>query len=105
MTDLARITSMAELRREIDAHDRGIVAALVRRAAMIDRAAELKPAEGLPARIGPRVEAVVENVRAAAVEGGLDPDLVERLWRELIEWSIAREEKVLGPSGPEGQGR
>lgn len=92
--------SLAELREEIDRHDRDIVAMLARRAAFIDRAAELKPRLGLPARIGERVEAVVANVREASRNSGLDPDLTERVWRMLIEWSIAREEKVLGPSAP-----
>ncbi len=89
---------MVELRSAIDTLDREIVALLVRRATYIDRAAQLKPAEGLPARIEARVEEVVANVRRAGTELGLDPDLAEALWRRLIDWSIAREEQVLGPS-------
>jgi isochorismate pyruvate lyase len=90
--------SMTELRAAIDVLDAQIVAALARRAAYIDRAAELKTEAQLPARITERVEEVVENVRARAVAEGLDPALIESLWRALIEWSIAREEVVLGPS-------
>lgn len=90
--------SMEDLRTQIDAFDRELVAQLRARARYIDRAAELKPALGWPARIDDRVEAVVANVREAADEQGLDPDLVEQLWRIIIDWSIAREEKVLGPS-------
>lgn len=101
---------MAELRPEIDALDREIVALLARRATYIDRAAQLKPAEALPARIDARVEEVVRNVRAAAAAGGLDEALIETLWRQLIDWSIAREERVLGPGipqrqRPEGEGK
>lgn len=88
--------NMAELRVEIDTLDGEIVGLLARRVGYIDRAAELKPAEGLPARIDDRVEAVVANVRAKAMAEGLDADLVEALWRRMIDWSIAREEKVLG---------
>jgi isochorismate pyruvate lyase len=88
--------SMAELRRQIDSLDRDLVSLLAERAGYIDRAAELKIGEGLPARIAPRVEAVVSNVRTAADANGLDPDLAEQLWRHLIEWSIRREETVLG---------
>jgi isochorismate pyruvate lyase len=51
----------------------------------------------LPARIGDRVEEVVQNVRGHAETHGLPPDLVEKLWRRLIDWSIAREEARLGP--------
>ncbi len=90
--------SMAELRAQIDLLDRKLVSLLALRAGYIDRAAELKPAENLPARIDHRVAAVLDNVRASARDQGLDPDLATDLWRTLIEWSIAREERVLGPS-------
>lgn len=88
--------TMADLRAQIDALDARLVATLAARARYIDRAAELKPGEGLPARIGPRIDEVIVKVRACAEETGLDPDLVERIWRELIEWSIRREEAAMG---------
>jgi isochorismate pyruvate lyase len=87
---------MDELRGEIDRIDRALVALLARRAACIDRAIELKRDAGLPARIESRVEEVVGKVRAAAEAEGLDAAKVEALWRRIIEWSIAREERVLG---------
>lgn len=92
--------SMQELRGAIDALDAQIVQALARRATYIDRAIALKPAEGMPARVDDRVEDVVAKVRGHAAASGLDPDLVEAMWRRMIEWSIDREEKVLGPDGP-----
>ncbi len=88
--------NMAELRAEIDALDGQIVALLARRVGYIDRAAELKPAEGLPARIEARVEDVVEKVCKRAGAEGFDPALAEAMWRLMIEWSIAREARVLG---------
>ena len=91
----ATCAAMAGVRAEIDRLDREIVALLVRRAACIDRAVGVKRAESLPARIGPRVEEVIANVRAEAVAGGLDPALAEDLWRRLVDWSIAREERAL----------
>lgn len=90
---------MTALRAEIDALDAELVALLARRAGYIDRAVTLKQAAGLPANIPARVEEVVAKVRARAGAEGLDPDLVEALWRPLIAWSIAREERVLGPEG------
>ena len=75
MTDPKSCKSMAELRVGIDALDRELAALLARRAAFIDRAIELKPGEGLPARITNRVEEVVANARRNAQEAGLDPDL------------------------------
>jgi isochorismate pyruvate lyase len=88
---------MRELRVQIDRLDRQLIELLVTRAGYIDRASELKPGEGLPARIPDRVEDVVQKVRASSTEMGMDPDLAETLWRSLIDWSIAREERVLGP--------
>lgn len=92
----AECRTMAELRTEIDRVDAALVALFGERAAYIDRAAELKTGLELPARIEARVEEVVANVRRHAGRHGLPPDLVERLWRKLIEWSIAREEAALG---------
>lgn len=101
MRDPSEIGTMAELRREIDALDRQLVALLAARARLIDRAAELKPGEGMPARITPRVEEVVANARAGAEAQGWDPDLAEAIWRQMVEWSIAREEAVMGPGDQE----
>jgi isochorismate pyruvate lyase len=90
-------TSMAEIRAEIDRLDQALVKLFAERASYIDRAAEIKAEVDLPARIEARVEEVVTNVRRHAVAEGLPPDLVEKLWRRLIDWSIAREENRLGP--------
>jgi isochorismate pyruvate lyase len=90
------ISSMAELRAEIDALDRQLVDLIRMRVGFIDRAAELKPAEGMPARIEARVEEVVARVRAHATQVGMDPALVDGMWRQMIDWSISREELVLG---------
>ena len=88
--------TMPALRAEIDALDKSLIALLATRAGYIDRAIDLKQINGWPARIPERVEDVVTNVRNCAVAEGLDPDLVETLWRQLIDWSIAREAQVLG---------
>ena len=92
--------TMTELRAEIDRLDKAIVAQLVARSGYIDRAIVLKKGENLPARIADRVEDVVAKVRVEAEAKGLDPALAEDLWRRIIEWSIAREEQVLGPDRP-----
>ena len=96
MKDPVDCHSMAELRAAIDALDGEIVRLFARRTGYIDRAITLKPAEGLPARVEARVEDVVSKVRREAAAQGLDPVLAESLWRQVIEWSIAREETVLG---------
>lgn len=92
----ADCSTMTEVRAGIDRIDTALVTLLAERMTFIDRAAELKTGLGLPARIEERVEDVVARVRATAAARGVDPDLVEELWRRLIDWSIAREESVLG---------
>ncbi len=94
---------MAELRSLIDGLDRELVALLATRAACIDRAIALKSQQGLPARIEDRVEQVVANVRAAARAEGLDEALAATLWREIVEWSITREERALRGGGGTGE--
>ncbi len=89
----AACKSMTELRQQIDGLDQDLIALLVERAGYIDRAVQLKKHENLPARIDSRVEEVVANVRKQATAAQFDPTLAETLWRQLIEWSIAREAK------------
>lgn len=93
----SQCSTMTELRVEIDRIDRNLIAALAERATYIDRAIDLKPVEGLPARIDERVTEVLANVRALASDQNLDPVLAEALWTQIIDWSILREERVLGP--------
>lgn len=95
LTPPQECSSMAEVRTQIDRLDRDLVQMLARRAAYIDRAVQLKQQNGWPARIPERVEEVVMNARAAAGDQGLDPDLIESLWRQLVDWSIAREARVI----------
>ncbi|WP_136442882.1 chorismate mutase [Pacificoceanicola onchidii] len=95
MLDPAECPDMPTLRDQIDVLDRDLINLLKKRAGYIDRAVEIKSAVGLPANIPARVEDVVAKVKAAAQEQQLDSDLVETLWRKLIEWSIAREAQTI----------
>ncbi|MCC5988859.1 MAG: chorismate mutase [Pararhodobacter sp.] len=87
---------MAGLRAIIDDLDGQLLDLLARRVACVDCAIVLKPGEGIPARAEDRVRAVKARVREGSAARGLDPALAEALWDVLIEWSIAREERVLG---------
>ena len=87
--------SMEELRHQIDKLDIKIVELLATRSQFIDRATDLKSINGMPARIPDRIESVVSNAREAAQELDLDSDLVEKIWRILIEWSIKREAEII----------
>ena len=86
---------LAPLRVRIDAIDAEIVGLLAERMRCVSEVIGLKTQFGLPARIDARVEEVVANVRAKADAAGAPPDLAEAVWRSMIEWVIAYEEKHL----------
>ena len=98
MTELTKpgdCNSMDDLRHQIDKLDVKIIELLANRSEFIDRATELKKSSGMPARIPERIESVVSNARNAAEELDLDADLVEKIWRILIDWSIQREAEII----------
>ena len=98
MTELTKpddCKSMEELRHQIDKLDIKIVELLATRSQFIDRATDLKSINGMPARIPDRIKSVVSNAREAAQELDLDSDLVEKIWRILIDWSIKREAEII----------
>ena len=98
MTELTKpgdCNSMDELRHQIDKLDVKIIELFANRSEFIDRATELKKSNGMPARIPERIESVVSNARNAAEELDLDADLVEKIWRILIDWSIQREAEII----------
>ena len=98
MTELTKpgdCNSMDELRHQIDKLDVKIIELLANRSEFIDRATELKKSNGMRARIPERIESVVSNARNAAEELDLDADLVEKIWRILIDWSIQREAEII----------
>ena len=70
------------------------------RAHLAKLGAQIKAGNGMPARIDARVEEVVANVRRHAEGHGLDPQLYDRLWRQLIEAAIAQEERQLNKDRP-----
>ena len=98
MTELTKpvdCNNMDELRHQIDKLDVKIIELLANRSEFIDRATELKKSNGMPARIPERIESVVSNARNAAEELDLDANLVEKIWRILIDWSIQREAEII----------
>jgi len=67
--------SLIELRADIDAIDRDIIALLAKRFAVVHRVAVVKKREGLPAVLPERIAVVKRQARALAENAGLSPDL------------------------------
>jgi chorismate mutase len=81
-------TSLEEVRASIDTVDRDIVALLATRRRYALQAARFKAAaDGV--KDARREEQVIENVRALAAQDGIEADLVETLYRDMIAGSSA----------------
>ena len=73
-----------EVREQIDRVDAAIVALLAERTGYARQAGRFKPTAA-DVRAPARVEQVIARVRRLAAEHGAPPDLVERLYRTMIE--------------------
>jgi chorismate mutase / prephenate dehydratase len=80
------------LREEIERLDQQILQLLKQRMESVERVAEAKLVSAAPFRDPPREEQVLQRVRHAAAELGLDAHEIERLYRHLLEMSVARQQ-------------
>ena len=82
------------VRTEIDAVDRELVALMARRKQLVERAARIKR-HARNVVDADRNEAVLDNVRAAALRYGLPPGFAERVWRLMTELWIRHQVRML----------
>lgn len=94
---------MSDVRRVIDELDDELVALLAKRQRQIERAAKVKPALAIPARVPDRVDEVLARVLGAARREGLSVEVALNLWTTIIEWSIQYEERLMGDRAPKGE--
>jgi isochorismate pyruvate lyase len=83
-------TSLEEVRGAIDALDRQLVHLLAERRGLVLQAARFKKTDQ-DVRAPARVEQVIAKVRGLAAAEGIEPDLVEALYRRLIAGFIELE--------------
>jgi chorismate mutase/prephenate dehydratase len=79
------------LREAIEAIDREILAQLRRRMDLAEEVAASKLQTAYPFRDEPREDQVLQRVRHAAVEQGLDAHEIERLYRVILDMSVAHQ--------------
>jgi isochorismate pyruvate lyase len=83
---------LRDVRAEIDRIDREVIALLGQRFAYVKAAAKFKTSrEGVKAP--DRLEAMLRQRREWAVPVGLDPDVIEKLYRDLVSYFIEEEMK------------
>lgn len=88
-------TSIEDVREAIDAIDRDIIGALAHRFQYVKAITRFKKTEA-EVRATDRYHAVLRARRQWAAEAGLNPDVVEQMYRLLIEHFIEEELKDLG---------
>ncbi len=90
MADIRQCTSLDEVRTEIDALDRNIVALIAARAEYVKQAATLKKNTD-DVKAPQRVEQVITKVKQLAVDTGVDQNVLEATYRAMINAFIAEE--------------
>ena len=85
-------TTMEDVRRHIDALDDVLVPRLVTRGGYMTQAARIKK-NATQVRDEERIEAIVARVRARAAQEGGQPDVIEAIYRSMMEAYIAFEHR------------
>lgn len=88
--------SLEQVREKIDAIDTALIEMIATRQFYVDQSVRFKRTVQ-DVQSPERVEQVISKVRAQAIELGTDPDLVEHLYREMIQRFIQRELKEIRP--------
>jgi isochorismate pyruvate lyase len=84
------VSSLEEVRTNIDRIDRQIVALLAERQYFVKNAARFKKSTD-DVKAPARVEAVIAKVRNLAAESNLDPGIAETIYRTMIDCFINNE--------------
>jgi isochorismate pyruvate lyase len=84
--------TLDEVRRHIDAYDAEIAALISKRHHFVMQAAKFKPS--VEAVVVPeRIEEIVARVRKVAADHGVNPDVLEKVYRALLAGTIADEQR------------
>ena len=85
---------MSEIRAEIDALDQAVIQLLGKRFEYVQAASAFKKDEQA-VNAPERVRQVMQKRREWAADVGLDPELIEKLYRDLVAYFIAEEKTAL----------
>lgn len=89
-TPKIQVNSLQEVRESIDLIDRDIVRLLGQRCGFVKEAARFKFSKS-DVEASARVEAVIDKVRALAIEHALSPNIAETTYRAMISAFIEME--------------
>lgn len=92
--------SLDDIRREIDIIDHEIIASIGRRFDYVKEVMRFKTTEA-DVRAPERYQAVLDQRRLWAQEAGLPPDVIEEIYRSLVDYFIDHEMEELARVGEE----
>ena len=87
--------SIDEIRENIDAIDKEIIAAFGLRFKFVKEVVKYKKPTKESIKAQERYDAVLKQRRIWAEENGLSPDVIEKLYRDLIHHFIEEETKII----------
>ena len=85
--------NMDELRKELDLLDNELIKLVSKRFKFIEQAAIIKD-DISKIRDNERIEVIIVRLRNLAEINDISPDIVEKLWRYIIELSIELETEI-----------
>ena len=85
--------NMEELREEIDLLDNELIILFSKRFKFIENAALIKN-DINDIRDNERIEKIIKRLRNLAKKNNLSEDIIEKLWRFIIELSIEQEREI-----------
>jgi isochorismate pyruvate lyase len=95
MKDINDCNNIEDIREAIDELDREIITLLGRRFQYVKGIVKFKNKNEQSIVAIERKEAVLRSCRKLAIENGLDPDVIEALYMNLINHFIAEELKMI----------
>src|SRR5512140_1244165 len=86
---------LSSIRDRIDEVDRKIIALIAERLAIVEEVAIAKLEAASPFRDRQREEALLLRLREHAAEAGVDPHQIERMYRVIMDMSVAHQEATV----------
>ena len=93
LENIMNYKNMDELRKELDLLDNELIKLVSKRFKFIEQAAIIKD-DISKIRDNERIEAIIIRLRNLAEINDISPDIVEKLWRYIIELSIELETEI-----------
>jgi chorismate mutase/prephenate dehydratase len=95
MTAVDLALDLAALRDRIEALDRQLIGILAERLEIVEQVIAAKLESASPFRDREREDGLITRLRAIASAAGLDPHQIERLYRVVMDMSVAHQERAV----------